>query len=274
MGPALSPRRQGFVLWSRRMLSPANALLVGGLFGLAYWAWRRTKARQNGPRRAVLGRATIAVFSGLLIFGALFRTVVAIQGVPECPVVSDQSTHRPAHPAVDDLEKAITWPSSGLGMAYAQMRHGHRCYVSGEGLYLDEHHHSFFGRKSLTVGDVFLTRVRDKQSLQHRLDLFFHERHHRRQWAIATVLAGPIAFPVAYSIDNIFFPSARNHFEREAGLAAGGYDPEAQGGPSFRAVDIAMLAIVAGSAEAVARRGRRRRSRVAPELVIVQPSSQ
>jgi hypothetical protein len=162
---------------------------------------------------------------------------------------------------VVDLEKAITWPTSGLGMAYAQMRHGYRCYVSGEGLYFDEHHHGFFGRKSLTVGDVFLSRFRDKQSQQHRLDLFFHERHHRRQWAIATVIAGPLAFPVAYTIDSMFFPGAHNHFEREAGLAAGGYDPDAQGGPGFRPVDIAVLAVVAGSAELVAHRGRRRRNR-------------
>jgi hypothetical protein len=43
------------------------------------------------------------------------------------------------------------------------------------------------------------------------------------QWAVLTVIGGPLAFPVAYGIDDFFFPGSRNHFERLAGLEQGGY---------------------------------------------------
>jgi hypothetical protein len=264
----MPPGGSAFTRWFRSALAPATAFLLGGLVGLAYLWWRRKKRPTSTRRHPALGRATIVAFTGLLLAGALFRTVIAVGGVRQCPspagaTLSDTALDDPSPPVAIGLEKAVTWPTTGLGMAYAQARHGYRCLITHESFYFDEHHHGWFGRKSFTVGDVFLSRFRDKQSEDRRLALFDHERHHRRQWAIATVLAGPLAFPVAYTVDDIFFPQARNHFEREAGLARGGYDPQTQGGPKFKPIDVVILVTIAGGAELYAYRRRRRRARQA-----------
>lgn len=57
------------------------------------------------------------------------------------------------------------------------------------------------------------------------IELSRHESRHIDQWAVATILGGPLAFPAAYVTDNAFFPLNRNHFERAAGLDDGGYSP-------------------------------------------------
>jgi hypothetical protein len=192
--------------------------------------------------------------------GALFRTAIAIHGVPACSSSVGEPAFDPSPRVVVDIEKAVTWPPTGIGMALAQARHGHRCLMVDESLYYDEHRNGIIGRRSFTVGDVYLSHLRAKQSEASKLALFDHERHHRRQWAVGTLLGGPLAFPVAYTVDDIFFPRAQNHFEREAGLARGGYDPDAQTGPKLRVQDIAVLAVIAGSVELVAHLFRRRRS--------------
>ncbi|MFI7063711.1 hypothetical protein ACIBL3_22185 [Kribbella sp. NPDC050124] len=50
-----------------------------------------------------------------------------------------------------------------------------------------------------------------------------HESRHTDQWAVGTLIGGPLAFPLAYYADSAFFPGSRNHFERAAGLADGDY---------------------------------------------------
>lgn len=199
------------------------------------------------------------MFAGVLLFGVAYRTTIALQGVSSCPAdASAPATDSPA--LLDDTEKAVTWPVTGLAMAYAQIRHGYRCLESAEGLYYDEHQSSFvFGGRSLTVGDVFLSRYRGDETEVRRLALFYHERHHRRQWAIGTILGGPLAFPVAYTVDDFFFPGPQNHFEQEAGLARGGYDPATQSGPKLGLNDVGVLLGAAAAAELVRRfrRGRR-----------------
>jgi hypothetical protein len=59
-----------------------------------------------------------------------------------------------------------------------------------------------------------------------------HESRHEDQWAVSTLAAGPLAFPVLYLVDSAFFPFARNHFERDAGLAEGDYPIPASYGPA------------------------------------------
>jgi hypothetical protein len=164
---------------------------------------------------------------------------------------------------MDNTEKILTWPVTGLAMAYAQLRHGYRCLETAEGLYYDQHQSSFFfGGRSLTVGDVFLSRFRGDETEAKRLALFNHERHHRRQWTIGTLIGGPLAFPIAYTVDDFFFPGPRNHFEQEAGLERGGYDPSTQSGPKLGLKDLGVLLGAAGAAELL-RWPRRRRRRVA-----------
>ena len=201
----------------------------------------------------------MALFAGVLFFGAFFRTLVAIGGVPVCPVIESSTPYDPEPALLVNTYKAVTWPVTGLGLAFAQVRHGHRCLVGAESFYYDTHSNSFFGGRSFTVGDVFLSRQRTDESVPKRLALVHHERHHRRQWAIATIIGGPLAFPVAYTIDDLFFPHARNHFEREAGLQSGLYDPNIQTGPKLRLLDLGLLAGAAGAAELFHLRRRRRR---------------
>jgi hypothetical protein len=131
--------------WLPRSVGLALAFVLGGLLGLA--------------------------FVGILTFGALFRTVVAIAGVPACPTGQNSAAYDPGPAPLVNMEKAVMWPVTGLGMAYAQLQHAHRCLIVAEGVYYDTHHNSFFGGKSFTIGDVFLSRPRTDESIATRLGL-------------------------------------------------------------------------------------------------------
>lgn len=63
-------------------------------------------------------------------------------------------------------------------------------------------------------------------------ELGLHESRHVDQWAVGTILAGPLAFPAAYAIDGTIFPGSRNHFERDADLQRGGYPASDGTGPA------------------------------------------
>jgi hypothetical protein len=199
-----------------------------------------------------------------MVFGAVYGTAVAVAGPPACPLPPGPA--RAIQPTAQPLvvaEKALTWAPTGLATAYAHLQHGNLCHSSAEGLLVARHQGAYFGRKSFTIGDVFLTRDRPEATEVKVLELLDHEKHHRRQWAIGTVLGGPIAFPLAYSIDDVFYPEARNHFEREAGLVRGGYEPTAQTGPKLRLQDLALLLGAAAGAELIGAVRRRRPRRVA-----------
>jgi hypothetical protein len=103
------------------------------------------------------------------------------------------------------------------------------------------------GAHATNVGDIVLSPRFDFTREQLRT-LAGHEARHRPQWAVATVLAGPLAFPVVYAIDNFFFPGSRNHFERMAGLESGFY-PRTGTGPVLGPAQIIVLVLlVAGTA--------------------------
>jgi hypothetical protein len=53
-----------------------------------------------------------------------------------------------------------------------------------------------------------------------------------------------LAFPVAYGIDDFFFPGPRNHFERLAGLKEGGY-AHVGTGPALGPAQLAALGALA-----------------------------
>jgi len=98
----------------------------------------------------------------------------------------------------------------------------------------------------LNVGDILLTPG-FKMSKAELRTLIGHEAQHRAQWAVLTVIGGPLAFPVAYGVDDFFFPGSRNHFERLAGLDAGRYAHVGTGpvlGPAQFAVLGALAAII------------------------------
>ena len=62
------------------------------------------------------------------------------------------------------------------------------------------------------------------------------------QWAVANLLAGQFAYPVAYFIDDALFPASRNHFERDASLSRGGYAPVPDNWPAPRWPETATIA--------------------------------
>jgi hypothetical protein len=105
------------------------------------------------------------------------------------------------------------------------------------------HAHNPSGAKAMTLGDIVLTPGFNISREQLRT-LTGHEARHRAQWAVLTVIGGPFAFPIAYAIDDFFFPGPRNHFERQAGLEAGGY-PHLGTGPVLGPAQFAALGVLA-----------------------------
>lgn len=78
--------------------------------------------------------------------------------------------------------------------------------------------------------------------------LAVHESRHVDQAAVLTTIGGPVVMPLLYTVDDAFYPAARNHFERAAGLDAGGYStsPGTEPDPQWAVVGgiVALLAFV------------------------------
>lgn len=75
-------------------------------------------------------------------------------------------------------------------------------------------------------------------------ELGLHESRHVDQWAVANFLAGPLAFPAAYFVDDALFPGSRNHFERDAGLSRGGYPPPPDNWPAPKWGETAVISVL------------------------------
>ncbi|GGC96456.1 hypothetical protein GCM10011512_24320 [Tersicoccus solisilvae] len=71
-----------------------------------------------------------------------------------------------------------------------------------------------------------------------------HESVHVDQAATLTSIGGPLTMPLLYSVDNAFFPLERNHFERAAGLDAGGYTEPPDGGPDPQWSAVAAIVVL------------------------------
>jgi hypothetical protein len=157
-------------------------------------------------------------------------------------------------------QKATTWPETGIGLAYSRVSDAHLCWSRSANYYVAVHTHNIAGTKAMTLGDIVLTPGFDITRDQLRT-LTGHEARHRAQWAVGTVIGGPLAFPVAYAIDDFFFPGSRNHFERLAGLSSGGYRHSGTGpvlGPAQLATLGVLAAIIVVALLAVRRRRFRR----------------
>ncbi|MGH8893208.1 MAG: hypothetical protein ACRDWY_07865 [Actinomycetes bacterium] len=75
-------------------------------------------------------------------------------------------------------------------------------------------------------------------------ELARHESRHTDQWAVLTLIGGPLAFPAAYYADGAFFPFSRNHFERAASLADGGYPSPPDNRPAPLPGAVAVIGVV------------------------------
>lgn len=212
-------------------LTACFAVLVGGLIGLTWWglrtrrqppgAQRRGQPRSRG-RRIRFG--ALVVLLVLIAVGTVWRSKVAFDSVAACPLppgAQPSSSVRPAGPALF-AEKVTTWPETGLGMLYGDVVGASQCFYRPAGYYLDFHSGKYAGARIVNVGDLTLLPPHDTRV--HIGDVVAdHEARHRSQWAVVTAMAGPLAFPILYGIDDFFFPGSRNHFERLAGLESGGY---------------------------------------------------
>lgn len=252
---------------ARTALSGGGALLLGGVLGLGLWAWLRRSDRNRHPR---LARVWVAVAAGglvLIAVGAVSRVVTATDPPLACASPSGtpaQTGGRPLSAAVLG-EKVATTPETGLAMLYVRAIGVPECRSASTDYYVAVHGIDIAGGRAVNMGDIVVSPRYDL-TRQEMLDLAAHEARHRSHWAVATVLGGPFAFPVAYGIDDFFFPGARNHFERQAGLSGGGYAAVGHrpvlGPPQIAALCAVPMAIAAAW---VLRSRRSRRARRAPD---------
>jgi len=221
-------------------LGACCAVLLAGILGLAWWLWRYRRGRERPDAR--------------------WRLVIAVKPVPEC---SPPGGPLPASPLTARVvaEKAATWAETGIGILYSQATGAHVCFSRAQNYYVAVNANHIAGARAMTMGDVVLKPGLDffypRESLKALVE---HEARHRTQWAVGTVIGGPLAFPVAYGIAYFFFPGARNPFERMAGLESGGYTPSGTGpvlGPAQIAVLSALGTAIVAAVLAHGRRGRR-----------------
>ncbi|WP_132215550.1 hypothetical protein [Kribbella steppae] len=78
----------------------------------------------------------------------------------------------------------------------------------------------------------------------NEMQLARHESRHTDQWAVLTLIGGPLAFPAAYYADGAFFPFSRNHFERAASLSDGGYPTPPDNKPAPLPAAAAAISVV------------------------------
>jgi hypothetical protein len=225
-------------------------LLVAGVLGAAYWWFRGRHAPvRPAPVRVVQGIAAgLAV--GLILVGTTWRTVTDLGDAPVCaaPPGEEWGSTAEIAPLTASVfaQKVATWPETGLAMLYADARGLTVCRYAAANYYVGVVTVAEAGKRTVNFGDMVVS-PRFPTAPSEAAELAEHESHHRPQWAVATLLAGPAGFPVAYGIDDFFFPGARNHFERLAGLTSGGYVWEGAG-PVIGVPQVVVLVLVVGAA--------------------------
>lgn len=231
------PRRVQLVLGALGMA------LLFGILGLAWW-WRHRPGCQPAARLRRVRAALVAAGLVIIVVGSAGRLAVAAQSVPACAPPGGEKVA--THSAFDVsllAQNIATWPETGIGLLYSRARDAHVCLSRSADYYVAVHADNIAGTKAMTLGDVVLTPgfyiSREKRSA-----LIGHEARHRAQWAVATAIAGPFAFPVAYAIVDFFFPGSRNFFERQAGLDEGMYRHSGTG-PVLGPAQLATLSVLA-----------------------------
>jgi hypothetical protein len=240
------------------------AVLLGGMLGLGWWLWYQRRGRRPATGRLRRTRAALLIVGLTLIaVGACWRLVIAAEPVPEC---SPPGGPLPASPVTAWVvtQKLATWVESGLGMLYSQATGAELCFSRAQNYYVAVNADHIAGARAVNLGDVVLKPGLDffypRESLKALVE---HEARHREQWAVATIVGGPLTLPIAYGVTDFFFPGARNPFERLAGLESGGYTPSGTG-PVLGPPQLAVLSALGAAAIAVPVVVAHRRNRAKP----------
>jgi hypothetical protein len=241
-------------------LGALSLVLLGGMLGLAWWFWRHRQECQPVARFRRVRAVLVAAGLVIIAVGAVSRLVFAFQPVPGCSSQGRAAGVTRVSPSEMSLlaQKAATWPETGIGLLYSRVGDAHVCWSSTANYYVAVHANNIAGARAMALGDIVLT-PRFNMPREQLRTLAGHEARHRTQWAVWTVIGGPLAFPVVYAIDDFFFPGPRNHFERQAGLEAGGY-PHSGTGPVLGPVQLATLGVLAAIIVVALLRARRRRA--------------
>jgi hypothetical protein len=219
-----------------------STVLLAGLLGLACWLWWHRPGYEPGGHLRRTRSILVAVGLLVIAIGAVWRLVILIHPVRACSPAGGSLSASSLNAAVV-AQKAATWPETGVGILYSQMDGAQVCWARSANNYVAVNADNIAGASAMTIGDVVLTPGFNIPRA-NREKLVAHEARHRVQWAIGTVIAGPLAFPVAYAVDEFFFPGSRNYFERQAGLDTGGYS-SAGAGPVLGPAQLAVLSVVA-----------------------------
>jgi hypothetical protein len=222
-------------------LGASGATLLAGVLGLAWWLWRHRRGHEPAVRLRRTRAILVAVGLLFIAVGAVWRLVIFIHPVATCSPPGGSPAVSSLNAAVA-TQKVATWPETGIGILYSQVDGARVCW-SRSANYVAVNADNIAGASAMTIGDAVLTPGFNIPR-ENREKLVAHEARHRVQWAIGTAIAGPLAFPIAYAIDEFFFPGSRNHFERWAGLDTGGYSKSGTG-PVLGPAQIAVLSVLA-----------------------------
>ena len=229
---------------TQTVLGPLGMVLLFGLLGLAWWWWHHRPGSQPTTRFRRVRAALVVAGLVILAAGSAGRLVTAFQPTPACSPPGGAPAARSGHFDVSLLaQETATWPETGIGLLYARARDSHVCLAPSAYYYVAPHADNIAGTRAMTVGDIVLTPGFNI-SREQLETLVGHEARHRAQWAVGTLIGGPFAFPVAYAVEDFFFPGSRNIFERQAGLTSGGYRHVGTG-PVLGPAQLAALGILA-----------------------------
>ncbi|MGH3096231.1 MAG: hypothetical protein ACRDMV_09565 [Streptosporangiales bacterium] len=192
----------------------------------------------------------MAVIATLVLVGTGMRIYnqAALRPMPRCGAEWFLRGELPAQRLTKDQSHVWHWarnivtaPATGLTDGYARARDMGLCTTGSLTI-------AFLPSKQATsgttVGHIFLTRGRPGLKGIGAQALALHESRHVDQWTVLTLAGGPLALPVLYTVDETFFPGARNHFERGAGLVDGGYDQPASFGPKPVWAGVVLLGLL------------------------------
>ena len=229
---------------TQTVLGGLGMVLLFGILGLTWWWWRHRPGCQPATRFRRVRAALVVAGLVILAAGSVARLVTGFQATPTCSPPGGAQAARSGHFDGSLLAQEVgTWPETGIGLLYSRARDSRVCLSESAYYYVAPHADNIAGTRAMTLGDIVLTPGFSISSEQLQT-LIGHEARHRAQWAVGTLIGGPFAFPVAYAVEDFFFPGSRNVFERQAGLRSGGYRHVGIG-PVLGPAQLAALAILA-----------------------------